>query len=33
MMRNDPCLSFLARCGPPDPAAVARELNDEEGDK
>ena len=26
VMRMDPCLSFLARCGPPDGAAVLAEM-------
>jgi hypothetical protein len=28
-MRNDPSLCFLARCGPPDANAIAREMNDD----
>ena len=31
MMRSDPKLCFLARCGPPSGAALAAEQNDEDG--
>lgn len=27
VMRNDPCLCFLHRCGPPDKAALMAEMN------
>ena len=27
MMRNDPLLCFLERCGPPDKAALTAEMN------
>jgi len=30
LMRQDPCLCFLARCGPPDGKAVLAEQNDDE---
>ena len=29
LMRNDPCLVFMSRCGAPDPKDVAREQNDD----
>ncbi|KAK3086718.1 hypothetical protein FSP39_022463 [Pinctada imbricata] len=32
MMRQDPALCFLSRCGPPDGAALAAEQNDDDGD-
>lgn len=31
VMRLDPTLSFLAKCGPPDGAAVLAEINDNDG--
>jgi len=30
LMRQDSCLCFLARCGPPDGKAVLAEQNDDE---
>ena len=30
MMRQDPALAFLARCGPPASSAVQAELNDDD---
>ncbi|GAB6030490.1 hypothetical protein CHUAL_007354 [Chamberlinius hualienensis] len=33
VMRLDPTLSFLSRCGPPDGAAVLAEINDNEGNE
>ena len=30
LMRNDPGLVFLSRCGPPDQNLVNAEMNDEE---
>lgn len=27
VMRNDPCLCFLGRCGPPDKTALMAEMN------
>jgi len=30
LMRQDPCLCFLVRCGPPDGKAVLAEQNDDE---
>lgn len=32
-MRQDSCLSFLKRCGPPDDKALAAELKDEDDDE
>ena len=29
-MRQDPCLSFLCRCGPPDNRALLAEQNDDD---
>ncbi len=29
MMRQDPALVFLSRCGPPDQSTLAAEMNDE----
>lgn len=30
MMRQDPALVFLGKCGPPDGAALAAEQNDDD---
>ena len=30
LMRQDPTLCFLLRCGPPDGAALAAEMKDDE---
>ena len=30
LMRSDPLLCFLSRCGPPDGAALAAEQNDDD---
>lgn len=30
LMRQDPALCFLERCGPPDSAALAAEMKDDE---